>query len=232
MEIHILECNQADHVPLIESYVQIAKSQQEHFKAPIPWEGFECKKSKTVFVALANEAMSSAPTIAGWALCYKDPIYRRVYLSALSTRAAMDAKFKGTGTLLMNRIISHFTEAGMSFIYVFPIHQSEGFYKRFGFEPHEADVYYRGLIRDPTDYEKKWLDAIGTMVPRLLYEFGNESPNPLRKQLYRRLTHVLKTPSKANEAPFLEIAERFKEDPDGLEGLDEEFLRDVLRRRR
>lgn len=148
-----LQCNSSQEQDLIEQFVTLAERDHAEFKSPIPWKRFRCTDDKVVFLA------HTATEVLGWALCYINREMDNVYLASISTKAAKNpTQYRGVGTQIMETINTSFPE--FSYLFLLPVKNSHGFYKRFGFaEFGSSHLLFKPITRSPTKTEVLWYDS-------------------------------------------------------------------------
>ena len=146
--IYRFDCNDKTDFRAIEVLQMIAAKQKHNFINIFPWEG-KCIRER-VYVALSSDEappsgkitksyllrLQTDPIICGWLnILIEDK--KRGYISQVSARAALDSNltYKGVGSALIRAAEADAERLRLDFIYLRPLVNVVGFYKKIGYAP-------------------------------------------------------------------------------------------------
>jgi hypothetical protein len=151
--VHIFDCSKQEDKEMLNYLRTLAATQKQHFSTIFPWETQCDSKDTLMFVSLqysydavqtrslsslqdSQTIMQYRPIkICGWMTMYAITAYRQKYLyvSTLSSRTPLDPSYKGVGAALLRAVEQYATVKMYDFIYLLPLSDVVGFYKKQGY---------------------------------------------------------------------------------------------------
>jgi len=201
-----LACKQREDRTKVAVLQELAHGQRVDFHDIFPWEGQVCK-DKHVIVYVALEAPVSAqpepelsvnwlernqPLLCGWlnVRIMIESGQKIAFISDVTTRAAKDVTYRGVGTALLHVLEQ---EPDLDFIYLYPLSNVVGFYRKLGYEQVSANMphMFKVLQSPPTptflaELEQRYAQTVKKETPAdMLDHFEDDVPRSTMRALHK-----------------------------------------------
>jgi hypothetical protein len=147
--IIILDCSNKEHLKLLKKYQKIESLQKSHFTKFLTLDADGCRNKKFIyFIATKPKTDTEEEQLCGVAqtqIIKKEEI---VVINYLTSRAATDNSYKGTGTKIINKVTEYFTLNYPSLLGIELESAADAieFYRKYGFinlsDSDETEMFY------------------------------------------------------------------------------------------
>jgi hypothetical protein len=206
-----LDCSKASDVKRLRKYQKLERSQKGHFTKYLTLESDGCWNKKLYYFIAINYSDKKGEQLCGVAQTeIKD---NTIIVNYLTSRAATDKSYRGTGTLILDKVVEFHKEDPRLFgIRLEGVPDAIKFYISYGFIYNENVEYnmfypfdtYKNMIFNNKEMEKKYFELV-------LSREDKQTFDKLLKKLNINIKDIVETsPKVIDENNFRDILDQKK----------------------
>ena len=162
-----INCSKASDVKLLKKYQKLEKSQKGHFTKYLTLERDGCWNKKLYYFIAINYSDKKGEQLCG--VAQTEIQDNTIVVNYLTSRAATDKSYRGTGTLILDKVVEFHKEDPRVFgIRLEGVPDAINFYINYGFIYNENVEYnmfypfdtYKNMIFNNKEMEKKYFELV------------------------------------------------------------------------
>jgi hypothetical protein len=206
-----INCSKASDVKLLKKYQKLEKSQKGHFTKYLTLERDGCWNKKLYYFIAINYSDKKGEQLCG--VSQTEIQDNTIVVNYLTSRAATDKSYRGTGTLILDKVVEFHKEDPRVFgIRLEGVPDAINFYINYGFIYNENVEYnmfypfdtYKNMIFNNKEMEKKYFELV-------LSREDKQTFDKLLKKLNMNIKDIVETsPKVIDENNFRDILDQEK----------------------